>query len=341
MAANILIVDDHEIVRRGLRSLLASRPDWQICGEAIDGVQGVEKAKALRPALVLMDISMPRMNGLEATRIIRKELPETTVVIISQNDPEVARAQAQEVDAAAYVAKGDLSRDLLPTISKFLGHTNAPELPASQPPNASSLDWLAGGGTLTRLIQEYDWSRTPLGPIASWPQSLKTSVNLILNSHHPMWLGWGPATTFLYNEAYIQVLSSAKHPWAMGRPASEVWAEIWDICGPLADKVFQKGEASFVDEMRLFMNRGNFVEETYYSYSYSPIRDEAGTVAGLFCPSTEVTHKVINARRLRHALRTLRPRSRSKDHQGGLRLCHGHPGREPRRHPVRHPLPAR
>ena len=77
MAANILIVDDHEIVRRGLRSLLASRPDWQICGEAIDGVQGVEKAKALRPALVLMDISMPRMNGLEATRIIRKELPET------------------------------------------------------------------------------------------------------------------------------------------------------------------------------------------------------------------------------------------------------------------------
>jgi PAS domain S-box-containing protein len=298
MAANILIVDDHEIVRRGLRSLLSSRPDWQICGEAIDGVQGVEKAKALRPALVLMDISMPRMNGLEATRIIRKELPETTVVIISQNDPEVARHQAKEVDAAAYVAKGDLSRDLLPTISKFLGHASAPELPAPQPANAS-LDWLAGGGTLTRLIQEYDWSRTPLGPIASWPQSLKTSVNLILNSQHPMWLGWGPAATFLYNEAYIQVLSSAKHPWAMGRPASEVWAEIWDVCGPLADKVFQKGEASFVDEMRLFMNRGNFVEETYYSYSYSPIRDEAGTVAGLFCPSTEVTHKVINARRLR------------------------------------------
>ena len=126
MAANILIVDDHEIVRRGLRSLLASRPDWQICGEAIDGVQGVEKAKALRPALVLMDISMPRMNGLEATRIIRKELPETSVVIISQNDPEVARLQAQEVDAAAYVAKGDLSRDLLPTISKLLGDGNAP-----------------------------------------------------------------------------------------------------------------------------------------------------------------------------------------------------------------------
>ncbi len=77
-----------------------------------------------------------------------------------------------------------------------------------------------------------------------------------------------------------------------------MWAEIWDICGPLADKVFQKGEASFVDEVRLLMNRGEFVEETYYSFSYSPIRDESGKVAGLFCPSTEVTPKVINARRL-------------------------------------------
>jgi hypothetical protein len=160
------------------------------------------------------------------------------------------------------------------------------------------LDWLAGGGILSRLIQEHDFSKSPLGPIAGWPQSLKTSVNLILNSQHPMWIGWGPEATFLYNDAYVQVLSSAKHPWALGQPAAEVWSEIWDICGPLADKVFQNGEASF-DEVRLFMNRGDFVEETYYSFSYSPIRDESGTVAGLFCPSTEVTPKVINARRLR------------------------------------------
>ena len=114
-----------------------------------------------------------------------------------------------------------------------------------------------------------------------------------------MWIGWGPEITFLYNDAYIHVLSLAKHPWALGRPATEVWAEIWSICGPLADKVFQKGEASFVDDVRLFMNRGHFLEETYYSFSYSPIRDEFGKVAGLFCPSTEVTPKVLNARRLR------------------------------------------
>jgi PAS domain S-box-containing protein len=162
----------------------------------------------------------------------------------------------------------------------------------------SAKDWLAGGGELGRLIGEHDWSQTSLGPIEKWPQSLKTSVNLILNARHPMWVGWGKDAVFLYNDAYIQVLSLAKHPWALGKPAAEVWPEIWDICGPLADSVFEKGEASFLDDVRLLMNRGTFLEETYYSFSYSPIRDESGTVAGLFCPSTEVTPKVINARRL-------------------------------------------
>jgi hypothetical protein len=105
--------------------------------------------------------------------------------------------------------------------------------------------------------------------------------------------------TFFYNDAYIPVLSLAKHPLALGKPVAEVWAEIWDICGPLAEKVYQKGEASFMNDVRLFMNRGGFVEETYYSFSYSPIRDEPGNVGGLFCPSAEVTSKVLHARRLR------------------------------------------
>ncbi len=155
------------------------------------------------------------------------------------------------------------------------------------------------GSELGRLISAFDWSRTPLGPLDQWPQSLRTAVHLVLDSRHPMWMGWGPAATFLYNDAYVQVLGPAKHPWALGRPAEEVWAEIWDVCGPLAEKVFLHGEASFVDDVQLFMSRGDFIEETYYSFSYSPIRDETGRVAGLFCPSAETTHKVLNARRLR------------------------------------------
>ncbi|MDQ2658442.1 MAG: GAF domain-containing sensor histidine kinase, partial [Bacteroidota bacterium] len=159
--------------------------------------------------------------------------------------------------------------------------------------------FLSGGSELATLISHKDWSATPLGNIDSWPQSLKTAVNLILNSQHPMWIGWGRGMTFLYNDAYVSVLSASKHPWALGRPASEVWAEIWDVCGPLADKVFLEGQPTFLEDVQLFMNRGEFVEETYYSFSYSPIYEEEGQVAGLFCPSAETTSKVLHARRLK------------------------------------------
>ena len=149
-------------------------------------------------------------------------------------------------------------------------------------------------------IRAHDWVATPLGPIERWPQSLKTSLSLILNAQMPMWLGWTPEMYFFYNDAYVGVLSHAKHPWALGRPAHEVWREIWHVCGPLANMVFDRGEPSFVEDVRLFMERGGgFLEEVYYSFSYSPIRDRLGRVAGLFCPNTEVTAKLINARRLR------------------------------------------
>ena len=160
-------------------------------------------------------------------------------------------------------------------------------------------DFLSGAGEMGALIRDYRWEDTPLGPIDSWPASLKTSVSLILNSRHPMWIGWGPEMTFLYNDAYLHVLGAAKHGRSLGRPASEVWSEIWDVCGPLANKVFDNGEATFMDDVRLFMDRGDFLEETFYSFSYSPIRDEYGHVCGLFCPSTDVTAKVVNTRRIR------------------------------------------
>ena len=166
-------------------------------------------------------------------------------------------------------------------------------------PLVNAFTFLEGGGEMGDRIRNFPWHETSLGPIEFWPQSLKTSIGLMLNSQHPIWIGWGLKGIFLYNDPYIGVLSAAKHPRALGRPAAEVWSEIWDYCGPLADKVLQRGEASFVNDVRLFMNRGDYLEETFYSFSYSPIRDESGNVGGLFCPSNEVTAKALHTRRLR------------------------------------------
>lgn len=125
-----LIADDHELFRRELRALLESRPDWRVCGEAIDGIDAVEKAKELRPHVVLMDISMPRMNGIEATKIIRGQVPESRVVLVSQNDPQIVSRQAAEVDAWGYVSKSHVTRDLVPTLERLTDtHFNPADSP--------------------------------------------------------------------------------------------------------------------------------------------------------------------------------------------------------------------
>ncbi|WP_082219225.1 ATP-binding protein [Massilia sp. NR 4-1] len=168
----------------------------------------------------------------------------------------------------------------------------------AEPDHRADLHFLRVPGEMGRLIAAYDWQATPLGDLRQWPQSLRTAVNLMLNSTQPMWIGWGPDITFLYNDAYIDVLSLAKHPRALGQPAREVWSELWDYCGPLADRVFQRGEACMVEKAQFFMSRGDWREETWYAFTYSPIVDEGGAIRGLFCPCVDVTTANLHTRRL-------------------------------------------
>jgi PAS domain S-box-containing protein len=123
---DILLVDDHATVRNAVRSLLRSRSDWRICGEAADGLEGVEKARLLRPDVVLMDISMPRMDGLEATRILRREIPGIAVIMISQNDPALGARQAAGVDAHGFVSKSELGRQLVRVIDGIAPRSRSP-----------------------------------------------------------------------------------------------------------------------------------------------------------------------------------------------------------------------
>lgn len=140
----ILIVDDHEAVRRGVRSLLSSRNDWSICGEAQDGAEAVEKAESLRPDVILMDVSMPRMDGIQAAKIIGRSVPESDIIVVSQNDPAVTSRQAAEINAFGYVAKNDLSRALPAMIERIAVDRRSESVKPGHSASHSEADWSAG-----------------------------------------------------------------------------------------------------------------------------------------------------------------------------------------------------
>jgi hypothetical protein len=163
----------------------------------------------------------------------------------------------------------------------------------------SNLDFLTGGGEMGERVRAFNWSATPLGDPATWPQSLKTVVRVLVTSRFAMWMGWGPDSIFLYNDAYARMTLGKKHPGALGKPSREVWAEIWNDIGPRIEKVVQTGEATWEEALLLFLERSGFREETYHTFSYSPLSDDQGNVAGHLCVVSEETERIISDRRLR------------------------------------------
>src|SRR5258708_9879014 len=162
--------------------------------------------------------------------------------------------------------------------------------------------WLVGGGEMGRAIRSMDWSRTPLGPIDGWPQSLRTTVSLCLASNFPISLAWGPHHVQIYNDGYWPICGG-KHPHSMGQDFSACWASAWPVIGAAFERALA-GETSFLEDQRMFLDRNGYLEETFFTFSFSPIRDESGGVGGLFHPVTETTSKMVGQRRTR-ALRDL------------------------------------
>jgi signal transduction histidine kinase/serine phosphatase RsbU (regulator of sigma subunit) len=170
----------------------------------------------------------------------------------------------------------------------------AMSLPASE-----SAGFLAGGGEAGALMRELDWARTPIGPPESWPDSLRTAVSICLSSRFPILLWWGEDLVMLYNDPYRPVLGASKHPLAMGGRGAAVWPEVWDVIGPMLHGVMATGEATWSEDQVLMLDRNGYVEECYFTFSYSPIRDSGGEVGGVFTAVTETTERVLADRRLR------------------------------------------
>ena len=339
-AADILIVDDHAAVRAGLRNLISSRAGWHICGEAANGEQAVSLALKLKPSVIIMDISMPGVDGLEATRRIREHLPTAEVLIVSQHDSEQVVTEAQKAGARGFVVKSHLSADLLPALEAALLHSSRISAPVSKawqgaisstkeaakqafidPGPHDDLDLMSGGGQMGAVMRVHDWSNTAFGPVSAWPQSLRTALRICLDSRFPIVIWWGPELRLLYNDAWLPTLGTTKGPHALGAPGKEVWSDIWDTVGPALESVMQTGQAIWENDQLLLFDRHGYVEETYWTHSYIGIRLASGEVGGVFAAVHEVTDRVLNARRLKTLREMADQLAQSKNEQEACTLA--------------------
>ncbi len=165
-------------------------------------------------------------------------------------------------------------------------------------PSAPTSELFAGSGEMAAIMRGMDWSRTKLGPVEDWPQSLRTMLGVILGSRFPMLLWWGPELLHLYNDAYRPILRD-KHPASLAAPAAEVWAEVWDVAGPMARSVQEGGPATWTEDLQLLINSGDMAEETYFTFSYSPVPGDDGRIGGLLNTVQETTAKVQSERQVR------------------------------------------
>ena len=177
--------------------------------------------------------------------------------------------------------------------------TNAPTPVLTDDPFAFS----HGGGAMGQRLRAYEWSAMPLGHPATWPASLRTAVSIVLNSQFPSAVIWGPDLITIYNDAFKPILGAK--PEALGRSFRDIWSEAWDSIGPIAERAF-RGEATFIKDFPLIVERNGYPEQAYFTFCYSPVRDESGVVAGMIDTVIETTESVRDQQALRQSEERLR-----------------------------------
>lgn len=292
-SVRILIADDHEVVRRGVRSLLTSRKEWDVCGEAVDGRDAVKKAKELKPDVVVLDISMPHLNGFEAARLIHKEVPQSKILILSQHNVSEMLQTALDSGARGYVSKSEVSRDLLPAVEAII-HNRSPFI--SQTGNN-------GDGISANAYSALSENTTG---IAAQPGELELLAErnhlreLFMQLPAAIGIMSGPEQRWSFvNPAYVRAVGRKSDKDLLGKTVRESLPELKDQgFFDLLDQVYRSGVPFVGTEMKVKLDRvaSGLPEEAFFNFIYQPVRNAAGAVEAIFVHAVEVTDHVLARR---------------------------------------------
>ncbi len=298
-ALRVLIVDDNSADVDLLTlafDAAAMSVDQRVARDGVEA-KDVLRTTARVPDLILLDLNMPRCDGFEVLRHLRTTGNTVPVVVLSTSSSLEDRQTALALGARAVLTKPAHFRDLVSLVGDLppLVGLEAPTTPAPSAAAAAAL--FSGERECAKLLRAIDWAASPLGPVQGWPQSLKTCVRIVLTSRQPMFVWWGDALVNIYNDAYRAIVGG-KHPRALGQPAAVVWREIWDQVGPRAATAMRSNEGTYDEALLLIMERYGYQEETYYTFSYSPVPNDRGGTGGIICANTDDTQRIIGERRL-------------------------------------------
>jgi len=292
-SVRILIADDHEVVRRGVRSLLTSRKEWDVCGEAVEGRDAVKKAKELKPDVVVLDISMPDLNGFEAARLIHKEVPQSKILILSQHNVSEMLQTALDAGARGYVSKSEVSRDLLPAVEAII-HNRSPFI--SQTGNN-------GDGISANAYSALSENTTG---IAAQPGELELLAErnhlreLFMQLPAAIGIMSGPEQRWSFvNPAYVRAVGRKSDKDLLGKTVRESLPELKDQgFFDLLDQVYRSGVPFVGTEMKVKLDRvaSGLPEEAFFNFIYQPVRNAAGAVEAIFVHAVEVTDHVLARR---------------------------------------------